>query len=165
MEEWKAVKGYEGLYEVSSKGRLKSLAREDRLGRQVKERILKASVAPDGYLKLNLYNEGVMKTHKIHQLVAIAFLNHTPNGMEALVDHDDNDPLNNRVENLQIITQRENCSKDKKGTSKYTGVSRQETAKKWKSQIYINGKLKYLGYFTDELKASEAYQSALKEIA
>ena len=66
------------------------------------------------------------------------------------------------VENLQYITQRLNSSKDKKNTSSiYTGVSWSKEKKKWKSCIRINGKSKHLGYFTDELEASNAYQKAI----
>ena len=100
----------------------------------------------------------------MHQIVAIAFLNHTPNGLKAVVDHIDNNPLNNELGNLQIITHRKNLSKDKKGSSKYTGVCWYESRKKWIAGIRVNGKKKHLGYFTNEEEAAEAYQKALKEL-
>jgi hypothetical protein len=96
-------------------------------------------------------------------LVAMAFLNHKPCGHKLVVDHIDNNPLNDRLYNLQVITHRQNCSKDKKGTSKYTGVTWEKRINKWKAHIRINSKLKYLGYFTDELKAANAYKKALEE--
>jgi hypothetical protein len=64
---------------------------------------------------------------------------------------------------LQVITNRQNTSKDKRGgTSKYTGVYMDK--KKWRAAIRINGKIKYLGLFTDEKEAAKAYQNELKKI-
>tara|TARA_R110000803_G_scaffold173259_1_gene236012 strand:+ start:160 stop:660 length:501 start_codon:yes stop_codon:yes gene_type:complete len=165
MEEFRDVKGYEGLYEVSNIGRLKSLARKNSAGRRLKGRMLKLSNQSNGYLNVGLSKNGTPKTLEVHQLVAVAFLGHEPCGHKIVVDHIDNNKLNNKVENLQLTTNRNNASKDRKGcSSKYTGVSWNEKDKRWKSQMYIDGKLKYLGYFTDELQASRAYQSALREL-
>lgn len=162
-EIWKDVPEYEGVYQVSSLGRVKSLEREDSLGRQVKEKILKTSPDGVGYCVCTLYFNSNQKTIKVHQLVAIAFLDHKPNGYQAVVDHIDNDKLNNKVENLQIISPRENLSKDRKGgSSQYVGVYWHKASNKWLAQILINGKNKYLGLFTNELQAAQAYQTALK---
>jgi len=166
MEIWKSIKGYED-YEVSSLGRVKSLARTiyrtDGTTQTYKEKFLKPTVG-GGYLKVRLSKNLKSKVKKVHQIVAIAFLNHTPNGHSSVVDHIDNNPLNNKLGNLQIITNRENSSKDKKGSSKYTGVIWNKLNKNWRARIYINGKHKNLGSFTDELEASKAYQKALKEL-
>ena len=91
------------------------------------------------------------------------FLNHKPN-KEFVVDHINNIKLDNRLENLQLITQRENSSKDRKGTSVYRGVSWAKQNKKWIAQITINKKKINLGYFTIELNASKAYNLALINI-
>jgi len=97
--------------------------------------------------------------------MAITFLNHIPNGHSIIVDHINNISTDNRLENLQLITNRENLSKDKKnGTSKYTGVSWFKRGKKWHSSININNKKVHLGYFIDDLEASNQYQLALKNI-
>ena len=105
----------------------------------------------------------MQKTKRVHKLVAIAFLSHKPSGRTMVVDHKNNDKTNNNVSNLQIITQRENLSKDKKGgSSQYTGVSWSKPAEKWVAHININYKLKYLGVFESELDASTAYQTELK---
>jgi len=165
-EIWKEIKGYED-YEISNLGRVKSLARiitTVRGSRTYKEKILKGALDHYGYSLVSLYKDNKVKTKMIHQLVAIAFLNHTPDGYKLVVDHVDNNPLNNELGNLQIITHRENLSKDKKGSSEYTGVSWDKSRKKWMSSIRVNGKIKHLGRFTDELEASEAYQKALKEL-
>mgnify|MGYP003640918771 CR=1 FL=1 len=160
-EIFKTVKGYEGLYEVSDLGRLKSLKRKN----VPKDRILKSCPNGDGYLCINLYKDGKRKNRTIHQLVAESFLGHVPNGMKGLiVDHDDNNESNNRLDNLFLRTQRYNSSKDKKGTSEFTGVCWYKPSSKWLAQIRINGKVKHIGYYTDELKAAKAYNSALKQL-
>ena len=161
MEEeiFKAIPGYEGIYEVSDLGRVKSL----KFG---KEKILKCIKDSAGYYVVGLRKDNKTKTKKVHQLVAMAFLNHTPDGTQKLVvDHIDNNKLNNRLDNLQLTTNRENTSKDRKGcSSKFIGVSWFKRDNKWKASIYINGKLIHLGYFDTEEEASKAYNNKLKEI-
>jgi len=166
IEVWKDVIGFEGLYMISSFGRVKSLAGKI-IGRGKgtmlsEERILKNRINSHGYYVINLYKNGKCKTFQIHQLVAIYFLNHTQCGYKIVVDHVNNDKLNNHVSNLQLISNRLNSSKDRKdGSSQYTGVSWFKKSNKWRSNIRINGKLKHLGYFENEIDASNAYQSAL----
>jgi hypothetical protein len=161
IEEYRAVKGYEGLYEVSNYGNVKSLKRKGVL----KDKILKCSKDSAGYLGAYLLKDGYGKRFATHQLVAIAFLNHTPNGNKIVVDHIDNNPRNNKLHNLQIITQRENTSKDKKaGSSKYPGVHWHKQANKWRATIMINGKTKSLGLFTNELQAANYYQYELQRL-
>ena len=169
-EIWKDIPGYEGLYQVSNLGRVKSLDRvvpHDRYGEfKLKGRVLKPSPTTNGYLKLDLCKYGTIKTTTVHKLVALTFLNHEPCGMKEVVDHIDNDKTNNRLDNLQLITSRENVSKDKTGcTSKYIGVHWHKRMKKWQASIRVNDKAKYLGYFTDEYEAHLAYQRALNEIS
>jgi len=157
-EIFKDIPGYEGAYQVSDKGNVKSLNFR-------KERLLKQSSDSTGYLKISLYKDGKEKSITIHVLVAIAFLNHIQCGNNLVVDHIDNDPLNNNLRNLQIITHRENVSKDRRGvSSQYTGVSWNKSTKKWVASIYTNGKQKNLGSFKTELEAHHAYQKKLKEI-
>jgi hypothetical protein len=154
MEEiWKDIPEYEGIYQISNLGRVKSL----KFG---KEKILNGWIRRDGYIAVNLmYNK--RKTYRLHQLIAITFLNHKPNGHKIVVDHIDNNKLNNRLDNLQLVSQRLNVSKDRKGSSKYTGVSWNKTAKKYKAEITINGKINYLGLFINEYDAHLAYQNKL----
>lgn len=93
--------------------------------------------------------------------MAITFLRHTPS-RKYVVDHKDNNPLNDRLSNLQIITNRLNNSKDKKNkTSKFTGVSWNISTGKWRAMIYLDGKLKSLGRFIKEKDAAKAYNKAL----
>ncbi len=81
-ETWKQIKNYEGLYEVSSFGRIKSCKRKDALGRLRGGIILKPYTGNHGYKIVNLWLSGVQKSFLVHKLVAIGFLNHKPNGFE-----------------------------------------------------------------------------------
>jgi hypothetical protein len=168
MEIWKDIPNYEGIYQVSNLGNVKSLKRykliRGKFYYEVKERVLKISTNRDGYCIVHLHKNSIGSVKKIHQLVAMAFLNHKPCGYKIVVDHIDNNKLNNRLENLQLITQRENVTKNTINKSGITGVIWIESRKKWKSYIYINKKLKHLGYFNSKQDANSAYQNKLKEI-
>lgn len=159
MEEiFKDIPNYEGMYQCSNLGRVKSFKRN-------KEKILINANHHSGYLTNNLSNNNISKSFMTHQLVAICFLNHSQKGMSLVIDHIDNDKKNNRVENLRIVTQRENAFKTQgKYSSKYKGVSWHKLANKWIVGIYINGKKQHLGLFTSELEAHEAYIDKLKQL-
>lgn len=108
MEKWKPVKGYEGLYEVSNCGNVKSLARRDRNNRGVSERILRMAANTSGYNRVILAKDGTRKTCYVHRLVAEAFI---PNGNELpMINHIDENKLNNRVENLEWCTAKYNSN-------------------------------------------------------
>ena len=153
-EIWKDIPEYEGLYQASNLGRIRS----KRIG--VMNQHLRGR-----YLGLNLNKNGKKKSYNTHRLIAITFLDNNLSGHKMVVDHIDNNPQNNRLENLQIITQRENASKDKKPkTSKYVGVHKSGRTKKWKASITLNGTTKYLGLFKTEEEAHFAYQKELNKI-
>lgn len=103
MEEiWKDVVGYEGLYQVSNKGRVKSLSRHREVGWAnyiSKERIIKPATHRQGYKYVCLHKNGNKKIFKIHRLVAIAFIPN-PNGFNC-INHKDENPSNNNLENLE----------------------------------------------------------------
>ena len=105
LEFWRDIQGYEGLYQVSNTGQVKSLHRNGKL----------LKITPDkyGYLKVNLSKEGKKKTFRIHRLVAAAFLPNEENLPE--VDHINNDKTDNRVCNLQWISRVENNRKRESG--------------------------------------------------
>jgi len=157
LEVWKEVKGYEGIYKVSSTGRVKSLKRKGRLS----DRLLRQRVGSSGYPLITLSKNSNLKTKPVHQVMAEAFLNHIPCGMDLVVDHINNISTDNRLCNLQIIRHRENLSKDKNGTSKYPGVYWSSKRNRWVSTILIGGKRRHLGSFVDEQAASRAYNNAL----
>lgn len=166
MEVWKDIPGYEGLYQVSNLGKVKSVNRilitNNGQKRSYKGKNLIPSIGSSGYYGVSISNKKGIKRFRVHILVAMAFLDHKAKGYTNVVDHINNNPLDNRVENLQIVSHRLNCSKDKKGyTSKYVGVRWSKRSKKWRAQITINKKEVHLGLFTDEHDAHLAYQKAL----
>ena len=166
-EEWRDIPEYEGIYQISNLGRVKSLERRVayRNGgtRLVKTKILKSNKTPNGYLKVVLAQKRSRYTVLIHHLMSIAFLNHTPSGGSLVVDHKDDDKLNNNKDNLQIITIRENRNKSiLKKSSKYPGVTWHSRDKVWQARIQNLGKRKHLGYFKSEQEAHNAYKNELK---
>ena len=101
-EIWKDIKQFEGAYQISNYGRLKSLNRLVKVGngfRLVKEKILKPIVGTCGYYQYPLKHNGVKKTILIHQEVAKAFLEN-PNNLNE-INHKDENRLNNYFENLE----------------------------------------------------------------
>lgn len=171
QEEFRDIPGYEGIYQVSNLGNVKSLPRFKMSGSNkvsVKGRILKGRQTGHKrcvYLAVALCDNTHRKQYKIHVLVAMAFLNHTPCGHKVVVDHINDNKLDNRLENLQLISQRENSYRTQGNySSQYKGVSMCKIKNKWRARIRIHGKEKLIGYFTCELKAHLAYQTKLNEI-
>jgi len=162
IETWKDIPDYKGIYQASNLGNVRSL----NYRRMNVIQKLKKLTNRRGRYSVNLYKQKIRSSNnRVSVLIAKAFLNHTPCGHKLVVDHIDNNKLNDRLYNLQVITQRENLSKDKKGgTSKYIGVSWSKIAKKWKSEIRINGKKIHLGYYKKEQEAAQAYQNELKKV-
>ena len=107
MEEWKDIPGYEGEYQVSNMGRIKSL--HDRYG-NYRERLLKPIKNKGNYLRVNLFKNGKQKTCLIHRLVAMAFIPRIEG--KDFVDHIDGDPGNNVYTNLRWCTIAENNNFD-----------------------------------------------------
>lgn len=105
-EEWRAVPGYEGAYEVSDLGRVRSVDRRDELGRTRRGVVLKPSVRADGHAQVALSREGRVRAAKVHVLVAAAFLGARPSGLD--IRHVNGDGLDNRLENIRYGTRRDN---------------------------------------------------------
>lgn len=169
-EVFKDIPNYEGIYQISNLGRVKSLERKrhNKCG-VVKSRILKQILSGKKcrqYYCVNLYCDGRRKSFKVHLLMSVTFLNHKPNGCDGLVvDHIDNNSLNNNLNNLQLITFRENTTKDRVGTSKYRGVAWCKSRNKWRVMIRNGAKREFLGRFNCELKASIIYEERLRQIS
>lgn len=120
MEIWKDVVGYEGLYQVSNIGRIKSMRRgiiykdveicrngfKSTFIHPVRERIMKQHSYGTGYKQIMLSNKGTKSSPAVHRLVISAFVGPLPDGCQ--VNHKDGNKSNNRVENLEYVTAREN---------------------------------------------------------
>lgn len=102
IETWKDIQGYEGIYQVSDGGRVKSLARTDRNGFVRHEKILKPVQNKNGYMRVHLSKDMASEWVSVHRLVATAFLE-KPEGCD-IVNHKDNNPGNNRASNLEWTT-------------------------------------------------------------
>lgn len=105
-ENWKPVPGFEGFYEVSDLGRVKSMPRHDRRGRRVRGRLLSIATHPSGHQSVKLSRNGAYTKGKVHRLVLTAFVGPPPNGYEAL--HGDGNPANNHLSNLRWGTRSDN---------------------------------------------------------
>jgi hypothetical protein len=156
IEIWRDLPDSEGMYQVSDLGRVKSFFKK-------KTTIKKQHFDNIGYLATGINKNKKIKTLRVHKLVAITFLNHIPNGYEIVVDHINNVKQDNRTINLQLISQRENSSKDKINKKcKYTGVN--NSREKFQSFIRNNDKIINLGSFKTQEEASEYYHNAVKAI-
>jgi len=167
-EIWKDIPEYEGLYQASNLGRIKMLYKEvtrpNRGIRVFPEKIMSTYKEVTGYLRIGLRKNKTQKKFSVHQLIAVTFLDHVACGLKLVINHKNFIKTDNRVENLEITTQRENTNrKHLKSSSKYVGVCFFKRDKKWKAQIHINGKRKHLGLFDNEYDAHLRYQEELKK--
>ena len=103
-EIWKDIKGFEGLYQVSNLGRIKSLKRPYGL----KEKILKPQIDHRGYYRVDLWKQSIGKHYKVHRLVWETFNGSIPEGFQ--VNHINEIKSDNRLENLNLMTPKENTN-------------------------------------------------------
>ena len=132
-EEWRNVRGYEGLYQISNKGRIKSLDRyvkNSRKGnRLIKEKVLNPTDNGHGYKIIGLNYKGKRKNHYIHRLVAEAFIPNPYN--KKCVNHIDYDRGNNNVDNLEWCTTKENMQHSVERMSHPKKFSRTNTGERY----------------------------------
>lgn len=102
QEIWKDIKGYEGLYQVSNLGNVRSLCFKN----SNKIKLLKTSPTNCGYYKVQLYKNGIPKMHYVHRLVAKSFIENPL--LKPEVNHLDGNKSNNKVNNLEWATDKEN---------------------------------------------------------
>lgn len=151
MEEWKRIDGFHGYYEVSDLGRVRS---NNRLS---KNRILRQKLAKNGYCQVGLQDGSKITWRLVSRLVYQTFKGKT----DLQIDHINEIKTDNRLVNLQALSQTDNNIKGKRHnkTSKYPGVYLYQ-GKKWKAQVGRNGKKISLGYFDKEEDAYNAYLNA-----
>ena len=157
QEIWKDVNGYEGSYQVSNLGNIKSLDRVDFANRKLTGSIMKPNKSKF-YYSVGLSKNGKTKTYRIHSLMALVFLNHKPS-RNIHVDHINGNRFDNNLNNIRIVTARENCFNTNKKPR--LGYSFYPSRNKYKVQVYLNKKSTYLGYFNTEQEAKDAYNNFL----
>ena len=153
-EIWKDIQGFEGLYQISNLGRIKSFRQWKRASCPA-EFILKNSVASNGYFMVTLYKDTKRKKFLVHRLVADAFIPNPQNLPH--INHKDENPLNNSADNLEWCTpQYNNCY----GTARFRAMI---TTGKPLKQCLINGQ--WLATYATTTVASEITGISKKEIS
>lgn len=147
---FKDIKGYEGQYQISNTGLVKSL-------QQNSERILKPGL-DKGYHRVTLTSDGVQSRKAVHRLVAEAFVENERPTEFTVINHIDGDTTNNIPSNLEWCNVRGNTNHARlsKGSSKYPGVCLTKSGK-WLARCVKDGKREYLGCYKTEEQAFEAY--------
>lgn len=146
-EMWKNVVGYEGIYEVSNLGKIRTKegkqTKTKRHGiRTWKQRELKQKTDKNGYKRVGLWKDGKEKTHLVHRIVAEVFLEKIPE--KEIINHKNGNPNDNRVENIEWCNYRENLE------HAYDNRLNEEAH----PIILFNIKTKEIKYFNSKSKAS-----------
>jgi|DEB0MinimDraft_6_1074348.scaffolds.fasta_scaffold124969_2 hypothetical protein len=156
MEIFKSILGYEGFYEISNMGNLRSLDRTCSNGRFYLGKNIKLSNDKDGYSICSITKNGCRKMIKVHRIVYESFFGDIEKGLH--VDHIDGNKQNNKLENLQAITPRENNEKkfrDKNGRCGYKPMG-----KKFQVRKSYGGISYSLGVYDTEVEAQKIYDDA-----
>jgi hypothetical protein len=155
METYKNIIGFEN-YEVSNYGNVRNITTG---------KIMKSSLNKDGYYIIDLYHNNKRKTFLLHRLVGKAFIDNPQN--KSMIDHIDNDRTNNNVNNLRWASNSENQHNkkiSKNNTTGFKGVTFCKKLNKYKAQIMIGGKYKYIGSFDKLEDAAKARQLKASEL-
>ena len=134
-EIWKDIEGYEGIYQISNYGKIKSFHKD--------EKILKPRKVKDGYLMICLHKNGKGRNYQVHRLVAKHFIDNFDEKLT--INHKDYNKENNRIDNLEIMTHYDNVCDYFKKVSKtgYVGINKQH------NKYRVRYKKKTIGYYKD----------------
>lgn len=157
-EEWREVVGYESLYMVSSDGRIKACEKPDQRGYIRKEKYLKPckSGSKNHYqaLQVRLYKDGTGKMFRIHRLVAEAFIPNPDN--LPCINHKDENPFNNKVENLEWCTHAYNITygtaRARAGQKNSTKLKNRSDQSKWVIKLSLDNEI--LHFYPSTAQAS-----------
>lgn len=177
MEIWKPVKNYEGIYEISSYGNLRSVDRQciykNGTTKLLKGKPKKLQYIQDKYVITTLSKNNTLKTFTVHSLVAEAFLPRIANKTQ--INHIDGNKHNNHIENLEWVTPSENkLHAFQTGLQKRTGISKYHNVtyydnpirpkRKWRASIRHKGKNYGLRTFLTEEDAAKHVDFLLDSI-
>ena len=154
QEIWKDIKGYEGYYQISSFGRVRSLDRFDGFKNNIKGKLIKCFLSKTGYVRVSLSKNQKYKKFQVHRLVAQAFIENKNNFSQ--VNHIDEKRDNNNVNNLEWCSAKYN--------SNYGNRPKRISKIKSKPVISISGS-GLMRYFKSARKASEVLGVEFKNIS
>lgn len=160
QEIWKDIEGYEGKYQISNFGRVKSLVFRNNKYLIYREKILKPNIGKDGYVRIGLRDKNKKtKTYLVHRLVAQAFISDYNNSL--VVNHKDENKSNNNVLNLEWTTIRENnqysfnLHKDRIKAMQTQEVNKLRGYRKRKPVIQINKQNEIIARYDGIVSASK----------
>ena len=154
-EIYKKIDDYDN-YEISNIGNVRNI----NTGKVLKPR----KNRDDGYFRVNLSKNNIIKDFLIHRLIAYAFIPNPENLRE--IDHIDQNKTNNSITNLRWVSRSNNCRnrpKFKNSSSKYIGVYFHKANGKYQARISINYKQKYIGIYDKEDDAGKAFDDYIKK--
>ena len=159
-EIWKDIPEYEGMYQASNLGRVRSLDRLDSIGKRHSGKILSGYLDGHGYPTFHLWSNGTFKHAKGHHLVMLCFVG--PRDEKLVVDHINADRADNKLQNLRYITQRENSSRWQiKENGLPTGVLPSGKSNRFRAMCRDAKKKRHIGTFSTAQEASIAYEYAV----
>ena len=165
IEEWRDIKNYEGLYQVSNKGIVRSLDRDTThpSGKhKIYGKILSGMGIVSGYETVSLCKDSIKNNQFVHRVVAESFLGNS----NLCVDHIDGNKRNNHINNLRYLNRGDNLREHFIRNNKFVGTTyiKRKSGNYWIARIQHNNKSKLLGQFYTREEASNAYFEELNRI-